>query len=414
MGDVVVRVDGLGKQYRVGHQPRYNALRDVLTDGLLHPARSVAARFRAPASPRREVPDLLWALKDVSFEVKRGEVLGIIGRNGAGKSTLLKLLSRITEPTEGGVDLYGRVGSLLEVGTGFNPELSGRENIYLNGAILGMRHAEINRKFDEIVSFAEVERFLDMPVKRYSSGMYMRLAFSVAAHLDPEILLVDEVLAVGDVEFQKKCLGKMREVGKQGRTVLFVSHQLGAVRTLCDRGIVLSGGHVAVDQPVEKAITAYLHESVSQEGFERSLQSNGKPTITRGNVQVTESHVRIDLKIESRISARVYLHVRLTDGAGITAGFGSVGAFDPRYPVELAPGANPVSFEFPVGYFANGTYFASLDIELPDVEFYDRLESCFAFEVVREPQAGFTRALAQSWGWGNVELQVQRILADAA
>ena len=226
MSDLAIRVNGLSKKYYIGgRQERYKTLRDTLTDAVAAPFRRVGKLLRRDFSPFTShfSPDeTIWALKDVSFEVKQGEVVGIIGRNGAGKSTLLKILSRITEPTEGYADIYGRVGSLLEVGTGFHPELTGRENIYLNGAILGMNRVEINKKFDEIVSFAEVEKFIDTPVKHYSSGMYLRLAFAVAAHLEPEILLVDEVLAVGDAEFQKKCMGKMGDVAKEGRTVLFV------------------------------------------------------------------------------------------------------------------------------------------------------------------------------------------------
>jgi len=229
-------------------------LRDVLADALSKPFRR---RNGAPATAREE----FWALREVSFEVATGEVVGIIGRNGAGKSTLLKLLSRITEPTEGRIVLNGRVASLLEVGTGFHPELTGRENIFLNGAILGMSRAEIARKFDEIVVFAEVERFLDTPVKRYSSGMYVRLAFAVAAHLEPELLIVDEVLAVGDAEFQKKCLGKMREVSRGGRTVLFVSHNMAAIQTLCDRAIWLNRGAVQFDGAASAGVTAYLRDA---------------------------------------------------------------------------------------------------------------------------------------------------------
>ena len=243
--DVVIRAEGLGKKYVIGHEAqreRNPTLRDTIT----RTARNVWAKSRDMARGRAlvtgDTTEEFWALRDVSFEVKRGEVLGIIGRNGAGKSTLLKVLSRITEPTEGRVTIKGRVASLLEVGTGFHPELTGRENVYLNGAILGMTSAEIKRKFDEIVAFAEVEKFLDTPVKRYSSGMYVRLAFAVAAHLEPEILVVDEVLAVGDVEFQKKCLGKMRAVAGHGRTILFVSHNMAAVGQLCERGIWLAGG----------------------------------------------------------------------------------------------------------------------------------------------------------------------------
>jgi lipopolysaccharide transport system ATP-binding protein len=272
-----------------------------------------------------------------------------------------------------------------------------------------MRRTEIARKFDEIVSFAEVDRFLDTPVKRYSSGMYMRLAFSVAAHLEPEILVVDEVLAVGDVEFQKKCLGKMKAVGQEGRTVLFVSHQLAAIRSLCDRGIVLRRGQVMVDQPIDRAISAYLMEAGGQDSFERPPQPNGKPTLVNGRVHVTQSHVRITVNIASEIHARVHVHTRLTDSMGIAAGFGSVGYLDPQNPLALQPGSNRLAYEFPVTQLANGTYFVSIEVWLPDLELFDRFENCFSIEVVRPPIDGFTRALAQSAGVGNLELPVTLI-----
>src|SRR5213080_2857937 len=242
-GDVAIRCQGLGKQYRLGPRQRYRALRDTLPALALAPFRGLrsAIGFGRPTAHGAT----LWALRDVSFEVSAGEIVGIIGANGAGKSTLLKILSRITEPTEGQAEIHGRVGSLLEVGTGFHPELTGRENVYLNGAILGMRKAEIEAKFDEIVAFAEVERFVDAPVKHYSSGMYVRLAFAVAAHLEPEILLVDEVLAVGDITFQRKCLGKMGDVARQGRTILFVSHNMAAVESLCSTSYLLENGQLA-------------------------------------------------------------------------------------------------------------------------------------------------------------------------
>jgi lipopolysaccharide transport system ATP-binding protein len=258
MSDVAIRVEGLGKQYRIGPRQRYKALRDTVADTMYAPVRGLRAMVRGNHPETDRSPDTIWAVKDVSFEVNRGDVLGVIGGNGAGKSTLLKLLSRITEPTDGTVDIYGRVGSLLEVGTGFNPELTGRENTYLNGAILGMKRAEIARKFDAIVAFAEIEQFLDTPVKRYSTGMYMRLAFSVAAHLESEILLVDEVLAVGDAAFQKKCLGKMDEVARKGRTVLFVSHNLVAVQSLCRTAVWLKGGRVAAIGDTPEIVTDYL------------------------------------------------------------------------------------------------------------------------------------------------------------
>jgi lipopolysaccharide transport system ATP-binding protein len=257
MSNLAIRVENLGKQYRIGGpQARYKTLRESLSGGAAAALRRIRsiARGRAPGGSR----EMFWALRDVSFEVRPGEVVGIIGRNGAGKSTLLKILSRITEPTEGYAELRGRVGTLLEVGTGFHPELTGRENIYLNGAILGMRRAETDRKFDEIVAFAEVERFIDTPVKHYSSGMYLRLAFSVAAHLEPEILIVDEVLAVGDTQFQKKCLGKMEDVARQGRTVLFVSHNMQAVRQMCERVILLQQGQVAYVGAPAQAIGQYF------------------------------------------------------------------------------------------------------------------------------------------------------------
>lgn len=260
----VISVKNLSKRYIIGHQKqeRYTSLRDVLSNGAKRFTHKLIHPFAAPENdPTHEE---FWALQDVSFDIQQGARVGIIGRNGAGKSTLLKILSRITEPTSGRVSIKGRVASLLEVGTGFHPELTGRENIFLNGAILGMSKAEIKKKFDEIVSFAEVVKFLDTPVKRYSSGMYVRLAFAVAAHLEPEILIVDEVLAVGDVQFQKKCLGKMEEVGKEGRTVIFVSHNIGAVSQLCGRVIVLDQGRCVADTTVEDGIQKYLGKNQSR------------------------------------------------------------------------------------------------------------------------------------------------------
>jgi lipopolysaccharide transport system ATP-binding protein len=249
MSNLAIKAVGLSKQYRIGQQQEnYRLLRDKISDFFAAPLRRRKAGQTAD----------FWALKDVSFEVERGAAVGVIGRNGAGKSTLLKLLSRITEPTSGHAEVRGRVRSLLEVGTGFHQELTGRENIFLNGAILGMRRAEIARKFDEIVAFAEVEKFIDTPVKRYSSGMYLRLAFAVAAHLESEVLLVDEVLAVGDAAFQRKCLGKMGEVAQQGRTVLFVSHNMSAVKELCDKGILLDGGRVAFQGGSAQCIAEYM------------------------------------------------------------------------------------------------------------------------------------------------------------
>ncbi len=264
MSEIAIRVEGLGKRYRIGAPAmNYRTLRECLTEGILD--RLGGANGFAGATKNR--PDTsIWALKDISFEVRQGQVLGVIGRNGAGKSTLLKILSRVTDPTEGLGEIHGRVGSLLEVGTGFHPELTGRENVFLNGAILGMRRSEIERNFDEIVEFAEVGPFIDTPVKRYSSGMYLRLAFAVAAHLEPEILVVDEVLAVGDAEFQRKCLGKMSDVAQQGRTVLFVSHNMSAVLRLTQETIVIEKGRLTMRAPTPAAVDYYLSQGYSQEG----------------------------------------------------------------------------------------------------------------------------------------------------
>src|ERR1051325_9112898 len=266
--DVVIRAEGLGKKYRIRHQAErehYVVLRDVLVRSARNAWRKTVDLARSSARLAGDAVEEFWALRGVSFEVRRGDVLGIIGRNGAGKTTLLKILSRITEPSEGRITMKGRVGSLLEVGTGFHPELTGRENIFLNGAILGMNRAEIRGKFDEIVAFAEVEKFLDTPVKRYSSGMYVRLAFAVAAHLDPEILVVDEVLAVGDMEFQRKCLGKMETVAKEGRTLLFVSHNLGAIQNLCTRCVLLNHGKLETMGPSSEVVETYLTRSAQMD-----------------------------------------------------------------------------------------------------------------------------------------------------
>ena len=257
MSDYAIRAENIGKRYRLGETVgNYSTFRESLSEWLRHPRRGV----------EQDSKDDLWALRGLSFEVQQGEVLGIIGRNGAGKSTLLKVLSRVTEPTEGYAEIRGRVGSLLEVGTGFHPELTGRENIYLNGAILGMKRAEIAAKFDEIVDFSEVEQFIDTPVKRYSSGMYLRLAFAVAAHLEPEILVVDEVLAVGDAEFQRKCIGKMSDVAQQGRTVLFVSHNMSAILRLTQETMVINKGKMVLRAPSAQAVDYYLSQGFSEEG----------------------------------------------------------------------------------------------------------------------------------------------------
>src|SRR5215216_5592189 len=290
MSKIAIEVAGLGKKYHIGGaQKSHYGLTDQVADAFMAPFRRAGKLLGGQATSAAELDEIIWALKDVSFQIKPGEVVGIIGRNGVGKSTLLRILAGITDPTEGYADIYGRVGSLLEVGTGFHPELTGRENIFLNGAILGMKKAEIERKLDEIVAFAEVDKFLDTPVKHYSSGMHVRLAFSVAAHLEPEILLVDEVLAVGDMAFQKKCLGKMDDVAQAGRTVLFVSHNMGVLQQLCERGIFLEQGTVHTDGTITEAVDAYLQtlEQVKSQDLSKRTDRKGVGQVRLVNTEVS-------------------------------------------------------------------------------------------------------------------------------
>ena len=352
MSNTAILVEGLSKRYRIGpRQKKFPTLRDSI-------AELASAPFRSKRGKKDSTEDDLWALKDVSFEVRQGEVTGVIGRNGAGKSTLLKLLSRITEPTEGFAEIHGRVGSLLEVGTGFHPELTGRENVYLNGAILGMRRLEIDRKFDEIVNFAEVERFLDTPVKHYSTGMFMRLAFSVAAHLDPEILLVDEVLAVGDAEFQKKCLGKMDGVAKQGRTVLFVSHNMPAVQSLCSKCIVLRGGRLQIAGSLEEGIRLYHAggqqselESVRGEVAIQNMLVNGNafPRVQSG------SGLCFEFDVALRIAVAGFRMILVLEDSHGTAVLHAVRTErDLRQMRE--PGRHRISLQTPSLHLTPGTY----------------------------------------------------------
>ena len=360
MSDIAVRIENLGKQYRLGESKPYRTFRESIYETVSSPWRRLfgprGGETPPPSRNGRNGEDTIWALKDVSLEVPRGEVLGIIGRNGAGKSTLLKILSRITEPTTGRVEIHGRVGSLLEVGTGFHPELTGRENIFVNGAILGMTRAEIKRKFDEIVDFSGVERFIDTPVKRYSSGMSVRLAFAVAAHLDPEILIVDEVLAVGDAEFQKKCLGKMGDVARGGRTVLFVSHNMQAIRALCNRALLLDQGQLFRDAEVNQVIDTYLSTALRA----RTEQAWDAPDVAPGNEWIRLHRIRLvagngrdpngigletPLRIEChywnlRGNTHLNLSMHLYNGENVCV-FNTSSARDPRWHGQ----------SFPVGLF---------------------------------------------------------------
>jgi lipopolysaccharide transport system ATP-binding protein len=386
MSDIVISAEGLGKKYLIGHQPgreRYTALRDVIARGARDLARSAADVLRGRPLVAGEEVEEFWALQDVSFEVRRGEVVGIIGRNGAGKSTLLKVLSRITEPSAGRVTLRGRVASLLEVGTGFHPELTGRENIYLNGAILGMTRAEIRKRFDEIVAFAEVEKFLDTPVKRYSSGMFVRLAFAVAAHLEPEILLIDEVLAVGDAEFQRKCLGKMGEVAKGGRTVLFVSHNMAAVERVCRSGISFVEGKIQSRGPIGGVVSRYLISSLpSDHHFSTARRQNGfaiesisiiDPVSLAKKAATTWSSVifRIQFYSPTRVSsASVVFQIQSCAGDLL---FFSSSRPDCNVEVEFDVGFNCVDLYFEKLLLSAGIYVLGVGLAVPNVEwlFYE-------------------------------------------
>ncbi|MBO3461098.1 polysaccharide ABC transporter ATP-binding protein [Aetokthonos hydrillicola Thurmond2011] len=415
MSDTVIKVENLSKKYIINHQQEGRSQYKSIREAISNAAKSLNKKLFKPSSTKitYSAREEFWALKDVSFEIKQGDKVGIIGRNGAGKSTLLKLLSRITEPTTGKISIKGRVASLLEVGSGFHPELTGRENIFLNGAVLGMNAEEIKRKFDEIVDFAEVEKFLDTPVKRYSSGMYVRLAFSVAAHLEPEILIVDEVLAVGDARFQKKCLGKMEDVGKDGRTVLFVSHNMSTIQALCSRCIMLQSGRLAIDDLSAYVVQRYLQDTSTSNSFVRSPQKNSKPTITSGklisNTDFEHRKIQINLEIFAESKCELALSLRLYDAMTVPVGYGEIGESQPSKLLELCPGLNPISFTLPVHQLALGSYFISLDLSIPWVEYYDRVENCLLFEVVRSPQDDETHVFSQSWGFGCMSVPLEVI-----
>lgn len=405
MSDFAIYVENLGKEYRIGGaQEAYKTLRESLS-GL--------ARRK-----KRRSNEKFWALKDVSFEVKRGEVVGVIGRNGAGKSTLLKVLSRITEPTQGSVRIRGRVGSLLEVGTGFHPELSGRENIFLNGAILGMSRSVIEKRFDEIVDFAEVEKFIDTPVKRYSSGMYLRLAFAVAAHLEPDILVIDEVLAVGDSTFQKKCLQKMEQVGNNGQTVLFVSHNMSAMQALCERAIVLDKGSMIGDLPATQAAKLYLQESSNQNSFERVPRVDGKTTIVGGRLhqfnEEAEPWVEVVFDVAIEESRHLAVDVRLKDSWGVPVGMACLGSLNPSDMVKFQPPLTRVQFRFSSALLALGSYNLSIDITIPGAEFVDRAENCLSFDLNRPPKLGAIYALPQEWRHGCIELLIHDLCVETS
>ena len=403
-----VSVEGLGKQYRIGE---YQAAYGTLRESLVHAAKRVTRQEHRPHE--RDI----WALRDVSFEVPEGQALGVIGRNGAGKSTLLKILTRITNPTRGRVEITGRVGSLLEVGTGFHGELTGRENIYLNGAILGMKRREIDQRFDAMVEFSGVEKFIDTPVKRYSSGMYVRLAFSVAAHLEPEILIVDEVLSVGDAEFQRRCLGRMEEFGSSGRTVLFVSHQLSAVAQLCDRAIHIESGLLVNDGSPADVIAAYLDQTHSA-GVEREWSENDAPgddlakilgvrLVPQDGMPPTIVDVRRPVGVEMTFrilhsGKPVFPKIKVLDREGSIA-FNAMDTSD-RWHVPASPGEYVTTAWIPGNLLNEGTTnveFAVCSIDFPKLHHHAAVYEALSFEVL-DPGEGDSARGRFSGQWRGV------------
>lgn len=388
--ETVIKVQNLGKKYQIGKKEEYLTLRDSLVKAVRFPYQLVLGQvsFKKPT---------FWALKDVSFEVKKGEVLGVIGRNGAGKTTLLKILSRITKPTTGKVTLKGKVASLLEVGTGFHPELTGRENIYLNGSILGMKKKEVEEKFKEIIEFSGIKKFLDTPVKRYSSGMYVRLAFAIAAHLEPEILLIDEVLAGGDAEFQKKCLGKMKEVATGGRTVLFVSHNLAAIRNLSDRVIILEEGRIYGGGQTEKTIDQYLklvgegNDGSSQVDFEikpalpaQFLQIAIKDKNNKANDKIRyQDKFEVELAIEVRKQYKdYYTFVAIYDALGSLIIFTSDEDLKESFIKEVGKGKCQYRVEYPHKLLKPGKYYLTINLASQMAGLSDKHENVLVFEII--------------------------------
>lgn len=400
MSEIAIRVEGLSKRYQIGARQRgYKTMREGLTNAAVAPFRAIRSKWQGTSEKNQSGNNSIWALQDISFEVKRGEALGLIGPNGSGKSTLLKILSRITEPTHGVADIHGRVSSLLEVGTGFHPELTGRENVYLNGAILGMRKQEIDRKFDEIVAFSEVEKFIDTQVKRYSSGMYLRLAFAVAAHLEPEILLVDEVLAVGDAAFQRKCLGKMGDVAKEGRTVFLVSHNMASITRLSDKALWLKNGRVQAFGEPETVVADYLSSGVNE--FAEIAFSNGSGSapapgsdyvrLLAARIRNSDGHVTSTLdcrlpftvEVEYKIlrptnSLRIGITVSAHDSTVVLSSKDTDNSADG---IARAPGTYFGRCTFPGEFLNNGQYFISLGSDTPMIQTHFSLERLLAFHI---------------------------------
>lgn len=422
--DVVIRAEALSKRYTLGEWDPHRSLRESFRRWIASPVRRAffptGSAWPPPATKSSRGEDHIWALRDVSFEVKRGEILGIIGRNGAGKSTLLRILTRITKPTSGKASIRGRVGSLLEVGTGFHPDLTGRENVHLNGAILGMTRAEIKRKFDDVVEFSGVERFLDTPIKRYSSGMRVRLAFAVAAHLDPEILLVDEVLAVGDVAFQDKCVGKMDEVAKGGRTVLFISHNMNAVHRLCTRAIQLDQGQIQREGDVNDVVSQYLESGLSEHPAIAEFPDDpSKPSqyvsaaICRSDGEVAaeltcDDPVVVDLTyaVRRRVPG-LYLAFHLRNHEGIVVLSSDIRDVRPEWCDRLREGVHRFQIQLPPRLLAPGRYFLHLGSATPAAGILEHWEGCCSLTLRdltgHRATRGGVIGLQLDWNYGRLD-----------
>ncbi len=392
----ILEISSVSKTFRLQHEQQpYSSLRESMM-GIFSRSKTTKETFHA--------------LDNISFNVNAGESIGIIGKNGAGKSTLLKILSRITPPSSGTITVRGRIASLLEVGTGFHPELTGRENVFLNGSILGMTRREIAAKFDEIVDFSGTERFLDTPLKHFSSGMQLRLAFAVAAFLEPEILIIDEVLAVGDAEFQKRCIGKMESVSKSGRTVLFVSHNLGAVQALCEKTIYLHQGKIKEFAKSGPVIQQYLNEQSGQSTVVRKLNETKKCFVheVSFNQDQEAGILKLSVKVESKMRGLVALDIRLANINMEPAAFGSIGTFDPDHKLAFIEGSNIISMEIKTDQLANGLYYVSIDLKEPDKEYYDRAEQALLIEIANQPIVPHGRSMQLDWNLGTMKLEIQR------
>jgi lipopolysaccharide transport system ATP-binding protein len=407
---VAIKVENLSKLYELG---------DFGTGTISRDLERFWTRMQGKEDPfskigetndrsKRGNSNMVWSLRDLNFQVEKGAVVGIIGRNGAGKSTLLKILSRVTSPTTGSVKIKGRIASMLEVGTGFHPELTGRENIFLNGTILGMRKSEIKNKFDQIVDFSGVERYIDTPVKRYSSGMYVRLAFAVAAHLESEVLIVDEVLAVGDADFQKKCLGKIGEVSKgEGRTVLIVSHNMGSIQQLCSDCLLLKNGELVYAGNKEEAIEKYL--ALGSNNYYQNLTAEGDLILSEAYLDSTiqSEEIIINIMLKSKVTCYASFDIRVYSNTAVPVGFGSIGSLNYTQQLSVKPGDNSFQIGMDVSRLALGNYSLSFDITNPNVKYYDRCENCLSVEIVKLDEND--RRLAQYWGYGSALIPLRKL-----